>query len=47
MFDAKQLWWPPLARFYTLLAESSASDSDTDAKAIEVCIPHVAPLGVQ
>ncbi len=42
MFDAKQLWWPPLARFYTLLAEASASDSDADAKAIEVSIFHIA-----
>ena len=47
MFDAKQLWWPPLARLYKLLAESSASDSDADARAIEVCIFHIAPPGVQ
>lgn len=38
MFDAKQLWWPPLPRFYALLAETSAKDADADAKAVEVGI---------
>ena len=36
MFEAKQLWWPPLPRLYALLIGVSSTEVDTDATALEV-----------
>ena len=36
MFEAKQLWWPPLPRLYALLIGVSIKDSNEDARAFEV-----------
>ncbi|CAK0783823.1 hypothetical protein CVIRNUC_007023 [Coccomyxa viridis] len=35
MFEAKQLWWPPLPRLYALLIGVSIKDSNEDARALE------------
>ena len=36
MFEAKQLWWPPLPRLYALLIGVSIKESNEDAQALEV-----------